>query len=139
MCLNKPNSKNINAFKNIKLGVIKDDLEMPLSIQKVYEKDKTLPMNFQILYAKGFDNPGLTGTMLKNMNIDQYGSLHSISNISSIASLNLIPEKLLYHIKQNSVYSRTKMGTGTFRASYHRDEKRKLWLGSRISEYSQII
>lgn len=113
MCLNKPNSKNINAFKNIKLGVIKDDLEMPLSIQKVYEKDKTLPMNFQILYAKGFDNPGLTGTMLKNMNIDQYGSLHSISNISSIASLNLIPEKLLYHIKQNSVYSRTKMGTGT--------------------------
>ena len=76
----------------------------------VYQKEKTLPMNFQILYSKDFDNPGLTDILTKNMKINQYGSLHAISNISHIRSLELPSERLLCFMKQDSLSSGKKMG-----------------------------
>lgn len=48
-------------------------------------------MNFQILYNKSFDNPGLSQILIKGMGVSEYGSLHPISNIKHITALNLIP------------------------------------------------
>ena len=84
MCLNKPQTKGATK---VKMGVVKDDLEIPSSIMAVYQKEKTLPMNFQILYLKDFDNPGLTEILIKNMKVNEYGSLHTISNITHINTL----------------------------------------------------
>lgn len=43
----------------IKLGVAKDNVKIPDSVLKVYEKEKKLPMNFLILYYPNYDNPGI--------------------------------------------------------------------------------
>lgn len=56
MYLNRqPDSK----LSNVKLGVAKDNVRIPDSVLRVYEKEQMLPMNFQILYYPNYDNPGL--------------------------------------------------------------------------------
>lgn len=111
MCLNS----QLMKFKHphIKIGIIKDDISIPSSIMKVYEHEQTLPMNFQILYEKDFDNPGLNQSLIDGMRVEEYGSLHPISNVPSLNKLKLNIDKLIYFIKQDSVCSGKKVGKGS--------------------------
>ena len=51
---------------------------------KVYEKEGTFPLNFQMLFMKHFDNPGMIDTLLRSLKVEPIGSMHSISNIENM-------------------------------------------------------
>ena len=64
-------------------------------------------MNFQMLYMKHFDNPALIETLLGSLQVAPIGSMHRISNIDHLKSIDFIYERLLFYIKQNSYASRS--------------------------------
>ena len=65
----------------------------------MFEKEQTLPMNFQILYTKDYDNPGICYQILNEFSLNGIGSLHHISNISDIKPLHINLQRLIFFIK----------------------------------------
>lgn len=87
---------------DVRVGVVKDHIRIPDSIMKVYQTEGTFPMNFQMLYMKHFDNPGLIETLLGSLQVKPLGSMHRISNIDNLQEMDYVYERLIVYIKQNS-------------------------------------
>ena len=82
-------SKQTGGRKSdLRMGVIKDHIKIPDSIMKVYEKEGTFPINFQMLYLKQFDNPGLANILLSSLQVEGLGSMHRISNLDFLKSID---------------------------------------------------
>ena len=67
-------------------------------------------MNFEILYSEQYDNPSIISQTLNKNSLYKNGSLHQISNISSVEKINIRLERLFYIIKQNPLCPRKAMG-----------------------------
>ena len=86
---------------DVRVGVVKDHIRIPESIMRVYETEGTFPMNFQMLYMKHFDNPGLIDTLLGTLQVNPLGSMHRISNIDTLHNMGYLYERLIVCFKQN--------------------------------------
>jgi len=110
---------------NGQLGIISNE-ENPQALS-FFQREQLLPLDYQILHDRSFENLGGYDKMINELQLERHGTLACWSNKPLLGELDLHYERLLFHHnRQHSENTESPLGQGVFHGSAVNAQARRL-------------